>query len=532
MRTSLRYIIAGFSFVLSGSLLGSSDAPVVVSPKAVGMQVSDEQGFQWQLELLLENRLQTLLLNPSSLLSESVIVDGSSNSELSNELQVYTGRVGGVDDSWVRLTVNSQGAIRGAVYERDHYYEIHPQSVIRNRRLAAGYAELPYSGTDKELSAPTPTLRSRRTTRESIAVSGDLERFLAVGGAASQVAHIGIVVDSLFDEQTGGQGLDVAVSAINAADGLFRRQFGIALRLDTILIMTDPLTDPLVFDGLTSTDLLLEFRDFRRQSETLAGNLSLVHFFTGNESQDQNIGLAFIGSACRDDGYDVSLSVPFRYPVLLAAHEIGHNLGALHDENTDCSAETNRIMFSQISGATTDQFSSCSVSSVQQRLALSSACHSQAIDVQLTAEPLETDVVQLSASNLDEFRNIGGMQLRMDLTNATFTELPAECDIEDAQHASCPLIPLAAGAETDFTLRFLLSGNADGSLTAQLRPEGFIDLIPDNNEVTISLPLPAPTVNPQVASGGGGGTVHLSALLAGLIAWRRRKIPQSDLIRV
>ena len=65
-------------------------------------------------------------------------------------------------------------------------------------------------------------------------------------------------------------------------------------------------------------------------SNLRGSSVSLAHLFSGNTAIDEPVGLAWIDTACRSDGYDVGISTPYQHDILLAAHEIAHNLGLGH----------------------------------------------------------------------------------------------------------------------------------------------------------------------------------------------------------
>ena len=91
--------------------------------------------------------------------------------------------------------------------------------------------------------------------------------------------------------------------------------------------------------------MLRGLRAYRMQSTLLGNEVSLVHLFSGSRAIDEPVGLAWIDTACRSDGYDVGLSTPYQHDILLAAHEIAHNLGALHDSETACAASTDCLLY-------------------------------------------------------------------------------------------------------------------------------------------------------------------------------------------
>lgn len=118
--------------------------------------------------------------------------------------------------------------------------------------------------------------------------------------------------------------------------------------------------------------ILSAYRDIRLGDVALPADLALVHLFSGYDDPDKVIGLGWIDTACRLDGYDLSVSTPFPYDMLLSAHEIAHNLGADHDDSAACISDNvitgSEIMRSELSGSTQPVFSSCSISKMKPAL--------------------------------------------------------------------------------------------------------------------------------------------------------------------
>lgn len=460
----------------------------------------DDADYQWQMDVQLSSNEYTFLLNTSSV-TRSLTVRDENGQALRGARSgtAYEGVVADVAGSWVRIHIDRSN-LSGVMQIHGDYYELlgddsGDSSLLRqldalalSRSLGAP-APLPTSGSDTIVFPPGSRTSSSRQTLD-VPLSDDF--FYGQGTPARRVAHLGVVIDSSYDEAIAGRGLVHAISTINAIDGLYRERLGIALSLDSAILMTDPATDPLKLDNLSTADMLLEFRNFRRQSDLLGDDLGLVHFFTGNLSTDGNIGLAFVGSACRSDGYDVSLSLPSAFTEMLVAHEIAHNLGALHDDDTSCADRTDQIMYSEISNLTTSFFSSCSLESIREQLSTAN-CHSDAIDVQVTVEPNEDDSLTASVINADSTRAIPGAELAVELTNATLTYFPPECVEENPRRVLCQTGALSAGSAAENSFAF---AQADPSLPSQLQatvePIGVTDLVSSNNSLSMQIAAAQP----------------------------------------
>lgn len=109
---------------------------------------------------------------------------------------------------------------------------------------------------------------------------------------------------------------------------------------------------------------------FRQRTLASKLNADIHHLFTDRAVTGSTIGIAYVGSACYAYGrFNIGLSraVPTALQPILAAHEIGHNLGALHD------SELHSIMNPAISSAH-DHFSTTALASMHTFVAKPTSC--------------------------------------------------------------------------------------------------------------------------------------------------------------
>jgi len=472
------------------------------SPRDTG----DRSGNQIRVTISLGNRQETLILSETPAFSNLRVVNQSGQATTS-ATRAYEGKIASVANSWVRLTVTGD-ALDGVIDTGTQRTYIssepvaHPDRSINSVRTAL----------DKIVHAPL----GRRTIQEVVEIPVS-DGFDSSTDQVSRVAKIGIVVDSYYNEALGGRGLANAISAINTVDGLYQQEFGLALKVDTAIIITD--TETMGLGNISLEDNLARFREYRL---------------------DENVGLAYLDSACREDGYDVSLSTPFEFRVLLAAHEIGHNLGAMHDDQTElCSNSEEWLMHSLTSQFTTNQFSVCSHDAIDAHLQ-DNACYFAAIDLSLTLTRDGKDGVIALITNTDAERAFPSADLDISLKNASIASAPASCNIDNTSELNC-IIPTTLPGESqtlNFTFRF--DETEESTIDASLQAIGFIDTKTINNNAQIVMPAeqdedsqltlsdadtstPAETIasgdstdNDTGASGGGGvlsGIIWLLVLL-------------------
>ncbi len=268
--------------------------------------------------------------------------------------------------------------------------------------------------------------------------------------------------------------------------------------MDSFRVYDDPEQDPLRnFQG--SVDQILDaYREIRATDEELPADLALVHLFSGHDDPDKIVGLGWIDTACRLDGYDLSVSTPFPYDMLLSAHEIAHNLGAEHDDGAACVIDNaitgSEIMGSELSGGTQPVFSSCSITKMKP--ALSAACVTDNIDVgvdlkaQATGTPYRMDIT-LTASNQDTARLASQVTSTTDFPFDTRLTAPsAGCTIQGLQ-LLCEHRALAASGfqAVSVSADFSVSGNTQALITTELSPVSFSDTEQENNRATLQIDL-------------------------------------------
>ena len=310
-----------------------------------------------QMQLPVDGQLLTLLLEPSRV-THSLNVVNSKGAPQSVPVRTYIGKIKGDNNSWVRMT-RSINKIDGVISRYGKRFRFQ-QSANRPFKIQS--------------------LAHNHDARVTL-TKNTSNPFTTIKPPVTRVARIGIVVDSKFNALHHGRGLEYALGIINSVDGIFREEFGLALQVETAINITDRRNDPLSFGNVAIEKMLRGFRNYRMKTPLIGNDISMVHLFSGNTPNDAPVGLAWIDTACRTDGYDVGISTHYTHDILLAAHELAHNLGAQHDSDTACAASTDKVMWPYISGATTQQFSSCTVASVQQSMA--GSCHAMVVNQEL-----------------------------------------------------------------------------------------------------------------------------------------------------
>lgn len=451
----------------------------------------------------------SLTLLPSPVIKEVQWTDEKLDERAPPALAVYSGVVTDEPDSWARVVIDGL-SVSGMISVNGQRSRLQPDQMIGTMNYyKAGTRDIGANDADQPdyLTAPIEgeTIQTRMAELHS----------------ATRLVSMSIVVDAAFDDYYGGQGMAQALNNINMADGIYREQ-GLALSIDKVQSLSGD-NPPVVTDERGTLESLLEsFRDYRMQQSVLYNKSALVYLFTGAETADRTLGLAWIDTLCRLDGYDVGLTTPSSYANVLTAHEIGHSFGALHDSETACQADSGKIMWPRISANTQAEFSSCSIEKVA--LARASQCLGNAVDVQMSAS-IEEDIVTLNVRNSDTLIPVTA-DVNIDAVGVDI-QWPSTCVEQTPGSASCVLANLGATSSYEIKLVVIDSGS-DGLINAQAEAD-IHDPEPVNNAVSIDLSTgliaqstamfdPISPSTPTLQRSGGSGSVPAITLLLILLA--------------
>lgn len=438
---------------------------------------------QSSLILSLGTRTEEVIIAESQVFADLKVVDQHGNIT-HPETRAYTGTLANLPNSWARITITGE-SVQGILDSGTSRLYISSAAAPSDTALDRRQIRQLMAAVDKVISPP-PVKNADRQLREVVQIPVG-NGFPDTGNQqVSQVARIAIVVDALYDEALGGRGLAQAISTINTVDGIYQQEYGLALKADSAIMITDEET--LDLGHVSLEENLARFREYRQTAPELAQELALVHLFTGVPTDDPSVGLAYIGAACRVDGYDVSMSTPFQFPVLLTAHEIGHNLGAPHDDETElCQLSDELLMHSQISDITTEAFSICSANAINSHITQNN-CYLEAIDLSLTLTREDESGLIALITNTDTQRAFPSARLSIKLKNASIAAAPAICEINSTTEVVCVVsTTLPEGNQSlEFAVRY--DDSLDNTIDATLEAIDFIDIKTINNYAQIVLP--------------------------------------------
>ncbi|MBX2839148.1 MAG: hypothetical protein KTR35_19985 [Gammaproteobacteria bacterium] len=440
----------------------------------------------------------------------------------------YSGSALNQSDSWVRLTLIDQ-TFSGMMYAAGEWYDI---STENNKVVLENSSEQfrQWNQTDSNARSLDPIIFAPNVSQHLNNHSRNDVR-MDVDDGLPRAIKIGVVVDSLFNDYHNGNGLNRALTIINNVDGMYQSAFGLSLVVETIKLYQDPDTDPLRLIPNDIDLIINSYRNTRSNDPELRADLGLVHVFTGHSNPEQAVGVGWIGTLCRLDGFDMSLSTPFTFDTLLAAHEIAHNLGALHDEDQAClglqTPGSNLIMSQQISNQTQAVFSQCSLSSIEP--ARRASCLFNDIDLRLDAHALSTNrpntkILSVQIQNPDSSRSATDVISRTVFPpNTLLEDQSAGCSIEFSTLV-CVHGRIDAGSSSVISVVANFSNTQSDVVQSSIELTTVADSNTSNNIATVSVPPLDDATAENSSSGGsaGGGTMYTLVLLLGLFQLRQR----------
>lgn len=279
-------------------------------------------------------------------------------------LPLYKGRLAGEPQSWVRFSLRD-GDLEGLIWTPEEIYFVQPR-----RQLEAGATSgsIIYRLSDTDPSEDPVTCGVEGLEGDLDPDGGGfgaLESMAGGGGSATyQQADMGIVADYEYYLRHGASSATDMLSILNQVDGVYEAETGVSLNVTQTVVHTTS-SDP--FTSTTSPQTLLtELSNYKSSAGSPIYGTDLAHLFTGRDLDGTTVGIAWLGTVC-SNYYGTALSQDFstvnKALVLLAAHEIGHNFAAPHDNQADspCGAEPfGYIMNPWVSTSLNLLFSACS----------------------------------------------------------------------------------------------------------------------------------------------------------------------------
>jgi len=302
-----------------------------------------------------------------------------------SDIRPYRGTVAGLAGSWVRLT-RSRDGWRGVVSDGQDIYAIEPAAEMKQtavQPLPAGSAPVMYRlsdaimpdgvgtcGTDTTVEASFSGTDRSTAQKAFTRLASDLSMKNTTGVATRRLV-VNVVADHTFTDATGSDPEGAIVARWDIVDGIWSSQVGIEVVLAPITILTDA-DDP--FSSTTSSrDLLAEVGSYRA-GLSAHQETGLTHLVTGRTMDSNIIGISYLGAIC-NGAQAVSLSQSTTSLImggLIAAHELGHSFNAVHDGVSGACSRTPETYLMAPTINFSNQFSACSLESINTRAATAS----------------------------------------------------------------------------------------------------------------------------------------------------------------
>ena len=333
--------------------------------------IANRARSQGLVEIVLRGQRHELLLTPSDPFAEEyrafLMTDSGPVQVPRPRPETYQGRLAADPESVVSLTVTGQfltAAIRSGGEElfvdplRDFVAGAPKQLAVVYRAADVRPDAAGDCGTVSGL---------RRLRATSI---GDLLRDPAL---LKPLAHdtlrrldVATDADGEYFQLYGNPGTFNRIAAIiNSADSAYQNDLNLTLNISFQQAWVNPANDPYV-----STDSLVILRDeFRVWWNANRGSVDrdAAHLFSGKDFDGSIIGRAFLSTVCANPSFSYGINQDFGSSFIRAelfAHELGHNLSALHDNQIPCPGVScngfGPIMCSFIQSNGSFTFSTCS----------------------------------------------------------------------------------------------------------------------------------------------------------------------------
>ncbi|MGE0114579.1 MAG: M12 family metallo-peptidase [Steroidobacteraceae bacterium] len=457
--------------------------------------------------------------------------------------------------SWVRLTRTATGT-HGLIWDGVELHVVAPSNEVRSAlaislpapnsdsiifKLSDTTADLgaEYCGSMRKTdTAPNTGLATYQALTSSL--SGQVT---ASGGEPTLRLEIQVLGDAAFRAQYSSDqaALDAIMVRLNNVDGIFTAQMGLEVQATDVQIYS---SDPATLSSSTNADTLLSSVGQLRHDTPGMSSYAATHLFTGRDLDGNTLGAGYIGNIC-NARYGASLS-ELRdrgawIDSLVAAHELGHQLGAVHDGTGVCAstpAQTN-LMSAQINGSSDlSQCSRDSIFAIMQQAACLVPIGAPDVSVIKGGAPLQA----LTNATLQwsvPVKNVGTG--RADAPTVHLA-LPVNVIVEDAAIAggSCISGNNSAGGMVDCQfdtlaanetrlLQIGLHGQQAGFYEISASVGVSNDLNPVNNSAIFNLIVSdaaSGTASTGLATSGkhgGGGAFSLGWLLLGSLAGLRRQ---------
>lgn len=295
---------------------------------------------------------------------------------------LYRGTLENVPGSWVRMSAKGD-TVRGMIWDGRDLYVVELAEAVRDSSAApvqappGGTVIFKLADTVVEQGAAfcgaqdaTSSMKGSDAYQSMLKELQDSPAIMQAAGASLQL-ELSALGDSAFLDRfpTEQEARDEILLRLNNVDGIFSSQLGVAIQVPTLVIETAASDS---FSATTTpATLLAELSAVRRDSPALSAR-GLTHLFTGRNLDGTTVGIAYQKTLCSRE-YGVGITEASGRGAwiesLIAAHEVGHNFGAVHDGEAECAATPQgEFLMSPTVNQNSSTFSDCSLASMIPRM--------------------------------------------------------------------------------------------------------------------------------------------------------------------
>lgn len=265
--------------------------------------------------------------------AEDTTVNGTRTLE-KDAVTTFKGTVGGESNSEVRLTID-ETKIEGYFVSEGNKYFIEParrhsESAAKNDFIVYREGDLlAWHGFNCESDIGEKLERGK-----NFVLSNGIENLQGM-----RVLELATEADFLFVSATGGANAtnNEILGTLNMVEGVFERELNITFSV--VFQHTWSVQDP--FNTTSAQMLLNSFRDYWNANYANVAR-DAAHLWSA-KTIILNQGLAYSGVICNNPSYAYAVSGRIEWQEaknLITAHEIGHNLGASHAEESQSCGNT------------------------------------------------------------------------------------------------------------------------------------------------------------------------------------------------
>ena len=275
--------------------------------------------------------------------AQAIGADGSPRELPRGSVNTYSGFVKGMARAQARLTI-SEGVVQGAIITETGRYFLQPARALSKNAQADEiifYRDEDLIGEPATCGVTLGEQVGLEAERNKAAVndrstSSQINASQSTPFAPMKLVRLATEADAEYVTALGGpnQANSQILSIMNQVDGIYQVELGIAFQIVFQNAWTDAVTDP--YSSTLAGTRLNQFANYWNANFS-AVQRDAAHFWTATELDAAGIG--FLATICRHPPQAYALST--RFPdsplnpiasstIAVTAHEIGHNLSAVH----------------------------------------------------------------------------------------------------------------------------------------------------------------------------------------------------------